>query len=122
MRKKKQRYDNIDLLKAISILFVIIIHGCCTTIDFWNIPSLTNYVHYAFRTILSVSVPLFFLCNGFLLFERELNLKKHVKRIVHFIVETYVWAVVTVVFISVLTGESFIIGGVWQVIREWRTG
>lgn len=122
MREKKQRYDNIDLLKAISILFVIIIHGCCTTIDFWNMPSWSNYVHYGFRTILSVSVPIFFLCNGFLLFGRELNIKKHIIKIGHFVLVTYAWAVITVVFIGVLTGETLPIGEIWQIIREWRAG
>lgn len=40
---------------------------------------MTGYVNYFIQTLVAVAVPLFFVVNGFLLFGRGFNLKKHIR-------------------------------------------
>lgn len=73
------RFHNIDLIEALAMLFVVIYH---TQVYDSNImpeggeASSSVYVNYMLRGILSTCVPLFFFANGFLLFNRPLDLKK----------------------------------------------
>ena len=123
MSEKTKRFENIDLLKCLSIFFVLIIHGSFLPVDFWNKGSMNSYLYYFFRTILSTSVPLFFVCNGFLLFRKPLDLKKHVNRTVHIIVTTYIWSFITIVLLMPIKGEwlnfSEIIRGINELKHGW---
>lgn len=90
------RYDHIDLLEFIAMLFVIIYHGTTAPFDFEEKESVIRYVNYLIRPILSTCVPIFFLANGYLLFGKPLNLRKHIKKTVKIIVITVIWRILTV--------------------------
>ncbi len=64
------------------------------------------YANYMLRGILSTCVPLFFFANGFLLFNRPLDLKKHLRRTGRFIVLTIVWAGILCAAGAFLTGSQ----------------
>ena len=78
IKPKKDGFNRdvtIDLLKCLAILMVIIYHAPLYTVDIIKDPSLLQYARYFFKTIFSLYVPLFFIVNGYLLFNEKLHLK-----------------------------------------------
>lgn len=96
------RYDHIDLLEFVAMLFVIIYHGTTAPFDFIEYEGVIPYINYLVRPILSVCVPLFFLANGYLLLGKPLNLKKHVVKTVKIIIITVIWRILTVASLLLL--------------------
>lgn len=107
--RKGERFHNIDLIEALAMLFVVIYH---TQVYDSNImpegggAPASAYANYMLRGILSTCVPLFFFANGFLLFNRPLDLKKHLRRTGRFIVLTIVWAGILCAAGAFLTGSQ----------------
>ena len=89
---KTKRIDNIDLLESIAMFFVIVYH---TKSDIsHNIleeHSTVDNIDYCVRSILSTCVPLFFFCNGFLLFNRPFDLKKHLTKTFKLFALALIW-------------------------------
>ncbi|NLK45240.1 MAG: acyltransferase [Treponema sp.] len=94
--KKDNRFYNVDLLKALAIFFVIIYHGWLSKINFIEAPSFETYFNFFLMTILSTGVPLFFFCNGFLLFNRSFDFKKHIFKVIRLMIITTIWAFLTI--------------------------
>lgn len=122
MEKKIKRFDNIDLLKVFAIFCVVLIHSFWVKVDFWNTHSISSYLHYFSRTILATSVPIFFFCNGFLLFRKKLDLKKHICKTIHYIAITYIWAALTMYLLMPVKDEYMTPGQVFYSIGEWKLG
>lgn len=122
MLGKKERFDNIDLLKTVAIFGVIVIHCFSLSIDFWKIPSAASYLNYFFRTVLALCVPVFFICNGYLLFSQELDLRKHIKKTVRCLVLTYIWGILTILFLMPLKNTTLSVGEMITMLREWQDG
>lgn len=73
---------NLNLIKAIGIFFVVIIHFGPIIYSYENdILSFDFYLVY--RSFLSIGVPLLLLVSGYLLIKKEYPIKKILKRIVH---------------------------------------
>lgn len=96
---KAKRIDSIDLLESIAMFFVIVYH---TKSD---IPhnvliehSVVDSIDYCVRSILSTSVPLFFFCNGFLLFNRPFDLKKHLTKTLKLFGLALIWGALSAAF------------------------
>ena len=119
---QKRRYDNIDFLKTFAIFCVVFIHSFGIKMNFWESGSVSNYIIYFLRTILSVSVPIFFICNGFLLFGKELDLKKHIFKTIKYVCLTYVWALITIMLTLLVKGVRLSVGEIINMIREWEAG
>ena len=119
----KKRYSNIDLLEAIAILFVIIYHGTLYLYDITVDGSALIYARYFSRTILSTCVPLFFFANGYLLFNREFDLKKHVHKMIRLIIVVSVWAFLLMPLYLLISGEPLrihtIVMSVLSLEIEW---
>lgn len=108
---KEKRFNNIDLLKCISMLFVIIYHGWLCSNNFLMNDNIINYFNYFFKGILSIGSPMFLLCNGYLLFGKELNLKKHTYKIMRYLIISIIWFILVYIFafgIPQLSGKEFI--------------
>ena len=60
----KERFENIDLLKALAIYFVVIYHFNIIPINVIEPDSCWNYFNYYLKSILSTCVPIFFFVNG----------------------------------------------------------
>lgn len=101
----KKRYSNIDLIEFLGMIFVLVYH--CTTYSYSFIEnnSYLYYLRYYFRTILATCVPLFFFANGYLLFNREFNLKKHIVKSIKIIMVTVIWAIIGVFCIMLIEQE-----------------
>lgn len=125
------RYDHIDLLEFIAMLFVIVYHGTTVPFNFIEQESVIRYINYLIRPMLSVCVPLFFLANGYLLFSKSLNLKKHFIKTTKIVIITIIWRMVTIAgllflipgnkkqshitefFLEVLRGDQGYISHLW---------
>ena len=105
--EKKVRFYNIDLLKTLAIFFVVVYHGLLVNQNFLEKPSFETYFNFFLITILSTGVPLFFFCNGFLLFNKPLDLKKHIFKTVHLVVVTTIWALLTIAIMMFTDGVRF---------------
>ena len=94
-KKKKIRFGYIDLLETIAIICIVFYHGA---IGNENILSgkMTGYVNYFIQTLVAVAVPLFFVVNGFLLFGRGFNLKKHIRKTIRVAAIAIIWGVITI--------------------------
>jgi surface polysaccharide O-acyltransferase-like enzyme len=120
---QKEKFDFIDLLKAIASYFVIIYHYNYIDIDFLKKAGAFQYFNYYIITILPVSVPIFFLVNGGLLLnKRELNIKRHIYKIVDFVVLVIVWGVITYVIMSFLYQERIVFVDVIKNIYNLKQG
>lgn len=122
MDKKWIYYDFIDILKCISIFFVIFYHSYMVNTNILS-NELTPYFHYFVETIFTIGVPVFFLVNGFLLLGRELDLKRHLRKMINICIIVIFWHIICV-FLSIfiksnpLTLKSFIVE-VWNADYLW---
>lgn len=112
----------VDLMKFFAIMFVLLYHG---TMYPWNVArggGLEVYLNFFLRTILATCVPLFFFVNGYLLFKKELNLDKHVSKLVHFTAICFLWAFIKIGVTMVAKGQILSAAQVWDIISTWKVG
>lgn len=88
-----ERLYSLDLLKVIAIVFVVSYHLCYYSHDFLSTGAPFAYIVYFFHTILSACVPVFFFVNGYLLFGKPYDLKKHMRKTLKYVSLVFVWAV-----------------------------
>lgn len=112
MSESTKRFYYIDLLKTIAMFFVLSYHTMFYDYDIISDGSALNYVHYFGSTILATCVPLFFFASGYLLFSKELNLKKHIIKTIRFIILTAIWS-------ALILAVSMPIKGEWLTRREF---
>lgn len=74
---KTNRIYFIDILKTAAIFCVIFYHCFSTSVDVRNYEHIGNYF---VKSCLSVSIPLFLIVNGGLLFNKEFSLMKHIRK------------------------------------------
>lgn len=121
--KLQSRITWIDILESLSIFFVIIYHGRIYQVDIISYSnSISAYFLYFFETILSISVPLFFLINGYLLFKKNFCLKKHLTKIIRLLILTLIWAGLTFWFISTMNHENITFYDLITAIVNWKFG
>ena len=116
----KKRLKFIDLVKSVALLFVTIYHNECYNIYYTatNDSLLLNTC----RAILSSCVPLFFLVNGFLLFNKEFDLKKHTKKIIKLVVLTVISGIITLILILKVKGEVISAKDFFVILYQMREG
>ena len=104
---ESKRYSNIDLIKFIAILMVIALHIPIWRWDFYqdNGKNFEIWVQYCFRLV-SEGVPLFFMVNGYLLFEKELKHKKHISKCVKLFVLFLFWATIQSINIALVNNTE----------------
>lgn len=121
MPKDKKRYKYLDFLKFIGMYMVCFYHF--NTLDFNFLHgSLKNYFYYFVKGIFSVCVALFFMVNGALMLNRELNLKKHIKKILRLIIFTYIWGSIQLLVYMFIKGDVYTIGSFINSLLDWKQG
>jgi surface polysaccharide O-acyltransferase-like enzyme len=101
----KERYEFIDLLKAIAIFFVVIYHFNNLTMNLLETENTISYFNYFFESIFSTCVPIFFFVNGALLLNRDFNLRKHISKLITIIILTIVWGIITLLILMPIKNE-----------------
>lgn len=72
---KKERYNNLDLLRIVSCIFVVIIHVSAIWLSSINFVENNNLIVYVIvNTIAKFSVPVFFMLSGYLNISNDKNL------------------------------------------------
>ncbi|MBE6802961.1 MAG: acyltransferase [Ruminococcaceae bacterium] len=110
--KSKNRFHEIDYLETIAITFVIFYHCTRYSFDFINSGSVADYLIYFSRTILATCVPIFFFANGYLLLNKDFDLKKHIKKTLRLFVLIFIWAFILMPLYLLIAGESISISAV----------
>ncbi len=114
----------VDLLESIAIFMVLSYHGTNYVYDFLqDSNNIIFYLRYYFRTILSCCTPLFFFVNGFLLLNRQFDLKKHILKTFRLVILTGLWGVIDLFILMFIRNEflsfkDFLIG-VWTLKQGW---
>ena len=103
---KRIYYPFIDILKAIAICFVVFYHNFFVVIN-PDFRMLGDYLKYLFYTVLGIGVPLFFTVNGFLVFQKKCNLKKHILKTFKIIIITGIWGVFSLILLMILRNDKF---------------
>lgn len=118
----QRRYPCLDLLKCMAMYGVIFYHGAIPWLPMLTDTSM-SYINYFIMAVLSISVPLFFFVNGFLMFGKPFDMKKHIKKTVHIVWVVVVWSVLTILVLMIIRGEYLGIKGIlqtmWQLKANW---
>lgn len=110
-----ERLSYIDLLEVLAIFFVVMYHSNISN----NHESTVTYV---LRGILSVCVPLFFFVNGYLLFNRGFNLKKHLRKMLRLTILTIIWGMITMLLLMVMKSEYMTLKEFFLSLWSWKQG
>lgn len=97
------------------MFFVVVYHCSFYNFSFFE-NSVINYFVYYLRSFLSVCIPLFFFVNGYLLFYKPFDLKKHIYKIIRLIVLTIVWSFVLVIITMLVRGEFLSIKEIFSLV------
>ena len=93
----KRKIPGLDLMKFMGILIVVYYH-CMRVVPecFLTDPSAEQFVFYGVMSLLGPCVPFFFLVTGFLMFDKKLDIGKHLKKTLHFVVLALTWSAITI--------------------------
>lgn len=103
----KTRYYYLDYLKAIAIFMVIFYHVSMLWRGMYDAPPAQRLLYNAVVNLCAVCVPLFFLVNGALLFNKSLDLGKHISKTILLFVTYFIWRIVTIPSIAFINGDPF---------------
>ncbi len=118
----EKRWNHIDLLECLGILFVIMYHSTTYNFQFLEKPSALFYMRYYLQGVLSTCVPLFFFANGYLLLNRKLDLKKHIIKSVKIVILTFVWGIVNVFCLMYIENEYLSAIDFIKYVWTWHQG
>jgi surface polysaccharide O-acyltransferase-like enzyme len=94
----KKQYDFLNILKTVAIIMVVAYHYAqliTTSYSFSDDMSAIGLISRFLFNANSVCMPIFFMVNGALLCNKELDLKKHFKRVGHLFVLFLIWHLIT---------------------------
>ena len=103
--ESRTRLYHVDLLKTLAMVLMLMYHGSLFPYDILSAGDRITAVRFFFRTILSACVPVFFFVNGYLLFDKPLDLKKHTKRLLRFSLVVSVWILLLLGIMQPVRGE-----------------
>lgn len=108
----KQRVQQLDLLKSMAIFMVVFQHISTYNINFMHAEGLLPLIRYLLVPILSTCVPIFYVINGYLLFQRKLDVKTHLLKTLRLFCLTLLWIVI-------LSTSTMLIRGEWLGLFQW---
>lgn len=121
MEQQYKRIYYLDLMKSIAIISVVFYHGVLPQITMTG--TMKFYSYYFLQAFAAVATPLFFFVNGFLLFNKELDLHKHISRIIRMMVLTVIWGGITIISLMLIRKEILSVGEflktLWQFKENW---
>lgn len=100
-----KRMPSIDFDEALAMFFVVLYHSRYYGVNFLE-NGLSVFPLYALNGLLSTCVPMFFLVNGFLLFRKDLDLRKHIAKTVRLAVVTVIWSFIIPAILCPITGTE----------------
>lgn len=116
------RYHYIDLIEFIAIFFVVLYHSTTYSYSWFDNNTVFSYIRYYLHGLLSTGVPLFLFANGYLLFNRSFNLKRHIVKIIKITVITILWGAITIVLLSCIKNKHLSITDFFTYLWTWKVG
>lgn len=104
---KPIRIVSYDIIKAFGIFLVCFYHCSMLSIDFLATPTVTVYFNYFVYGISTMGVPLFFMINGALLFNRSYDIKKHAFKAVRILILITIWGVISLLLLKWIDNEQY---------------
>jgi surface polysaccharide O-acyltransferase-like enzyme len=125
MEKITKKINYIDLLKTIAIYSVVTCHFNRISVSFLDGDNHWEYFNYFLKSFFSASVPTFFFVNGMLLLNRkELDIKKHIVKVVNILLLLIIWSVITLIALGYIRNEKLspmqIVEAVWTFKYGWN--
>lgn len=104
----KERNYNLELIRMISFIFVIVIHVSNYYCRAYGDITIGEYSFSLLLNLLArISVPCFFMITGALLLGREESLHKHAKRVLRFLIVLLVWSVIYMIWNAVYMKDPY---------------
>ncbi len=114
---EKSRVQYIDFIKTISIFIIITLHNGTWRTDFISSGSTASLVQYCIR-LFCEGVPIFVFLNGFLIFDKPFNAKKHAKKTINLLVLTVLWSFIMEIYFTLMAGTPLTVIGVLTSVLE----
>ena len=115
-----QRNAGLDRVKTLAIGAVVAYHGFTASVN--TAAGLAERVNYFVYSAMCLGVPLFLLVNGYLLFSKPLDVKKHAAKTVRLVVLAVFWQAVTVLALMPAKGEWLSPGELAAAVFYGRAG
>lgn len=112
-----KRIPYIDLIKVIAIFMVITLHNGTWYTDFITTGSLQNVIQYCAR-LFCEGVPVFMLINGFLMFDKKFDAKKHARRTLNVVLILIIWSIILDVSLTLIRNEPLSVLGILTSVLE----
>ena len=109
--KVKKRYDYLDLLKVIAMLMVVSLHTGLWHANFVQAKSIGSFIQYCIR-IICEGVPIFVLVNGFLLINKNVDIKKHCKKMLKIVFLLLFWTVFSYLLFNIVNKNEIVLKGI----------
>ena len=100
----KKRLIYLDFLKTLAIFIVITLHNSVWRTNFMDAGTVSSALQFCAR-LFCEGVPVFVLINGFLIFDRPYDGKKHWKRTINILVILLLWSVILEVALTLISGS-----------------
>ena len=103
------RNYGLDILKIIAICLVCSYHFSILGATFLPIDNYTigNIAYNLINMVNSMCIPIFFMVNGALLLNKEVYIKKHIKKSIVLLFSFFVWRIITILIIAVHNNVDF---------------
>ncbi len=115
----KEKNYNLEMIRMISFILVIVIHVTnyyCR--DFGGISRGEYIFSLVLDVVARISVPCFFMISGALLLGRDEPLEKHVKRLIRFFTALVVWSLIYYLWNTFYMGTEFDLAEILYVPTE----
>lgn len=107
------RNYNLDLIKTVSIILVCMTHfnnlRYVGGVQWWR--GFIGCIKYIWLQIPVIAVPLFFVINGYLILNKEINLKKHIVKTIMLPIKIMSWAGITYIILSLVYKHDINVSG-----------
>lgn len=118
----ENRFANIDLMETIAIIMMLTYHCYLYSADFINNTGAIYYIRYFFNAFLSPCVCIFFFANGYLLFSKDFNLKKHIFKTIRLAIITLIWALLKIFLLMPIKNEYLSLSEIPEALWNWKNG
>ena len=117
---QSKRLAYIDMLECIAIILMLTYHGYLFPSDITASGSVEVSLNYLFSSLLSPCVPLFFFANGYLLFWKEFDLKKHYLRILRMSILMVIWGVINIAVLQFTENRPLTVSRFISTLWYWE--
>ena len=122
MNRETKRITSLDLVKSLAIFFVCFYHYNNFDINILGDKEFTKYLAYFIKGVAGCGVPLFFMANGAILLNKNLDIKKHLKKTVKITILTGIWGILTLLILMPIKGEYMSISEIVKSLITMKMG